>query len=145
MKAFNCRDYYKKMYDIVGVSMQLYNELKYGYSEAVYQECLSIMLTENNIPWEREKEMSMYFHGQEIKKKYVADFVCFDDIIVELKAISEITPAQRAQLLNYLRITDSPAGLLINFGHPNRIISEKYLFNPITNKYDFIRNADDLW
>lgn len=129
---------YEKMYKIVGVAMQLYNELGPGYAEPIYQECLSILCTEAGIPWEREKELAMFFHGHPLDKKYVADFVCYENIIVELKAVGELTNDHRAQLFNYLHITHAPAGLLINFGDPHRLISEKYSFNPNNNSFDFI-------
>ena len=119
--------------------MVVYNELGYGLAEPIYQECLSIVCSEKRIPWEREKPLKMYFHGQELKKVYKADFVCYDNLIVEMKAVSELSNDHRAQLLNYLRITESNAGLLINFGHPAMLISERYIFNPSTSQYEYIR------
>ncbi len=69
----------------------------------------------------------------------IADFVCFARLLVELKAISEITNDHRGQLFNYLRITDSQAGLLINFGHPKMLVSERYLYNSFIRNYEYIR------
>ena len=134
-----------KMYQIIGAAMEVYNELGYGLSEPVYQECLSIVCSEKGIPWQREKQLSMFFHGQERKKKYIADFVCYDDLIVELKAVSEITNDHRGQLFNYLRITDAYAGLLINFGNPQRLISERYIYDFIKGSYEYVRsNKEDF-
>ena len=82
----------------------------------------------------------MTFHGQELKKTYIADFVCFGDIIVELKAVSELNNEHRGQLFNYLRITDSYAGVLMNFGNPQRLISERYVYDFATSKYEYIRS-----
>ena len=130
---------YEKMYAIVGIAMQVYNELGYGLAEPIYQECMSIICTEEGIQWEREKPLEMYFHGQLLKKKYIADFVCFGDLIVELKAVSNITNEHRAQLFNYLRITQSNAGVLLNFGNPNRLISERYLYDEPTDSYIFVK------
>ncbi len=124
--------------------MNLYNELGYGYSERIYQECLSILCTESDIPWEREKRLDMYFHHEVLQQKYYADFVCYDQLIVETKAVDKIIPEHRAQLLNYLRITDSPGGVIINFGDKNRLTSEKYIYDPMTTSYNFIRNLEDL-
>lgn len=129
---------YDKMYKIVGVAMRLYNELGYGYSEPIYQECLSMLCTEEGIPWEREKKLTMFFYNKALEKKYIADFVCYHDLIVELKAVSELTKEHRAQLFNYLRITHATAGVLINFGHPKRLVSEKYIFDPVSNEYVFV-------
>lgn len=118
--------------------MRLYNELGYGYSEPIYQECLSMLCTEEGIPWEREKKLTMYFHDKALEKKYIADFVCYNDLIVEIKAVSELTNEHRAQLFNYLRITHATAGVLINFGHPKRLISEKYLYDSDTDQYVYV-------
>jgi GxxExxY protein len=141
MQVYGVKDYLNRMYQIIGAAMDLYNELGYGFSEPVYQECLSIICTEKGIPWTREKDLKMYFHGKELKKFYKADFVCFDDIIVELKAVTELTSDHRAQLFNYLRITDSPAGMLINFGNPNRLISERYLYDEDTGQYQYVTRS----
>jgi GxxExxY protein len=126
------------MYNIIGAAMSLYNELGSGYSESIYQECLSVICTEKNIPWEREKLLKMYFHGVELEKTYKADFVCYDDIIIELKAVSELLGEHRAQLFNYMRITDTRFGILINFGEPQRLHAEKYIFNENSNKFDLV-------
>lgn len=144
MKEFDKRDYFQRMYRIVGAAMDLYNELGRGYAEAIYQECLSIICTEKGIPWEREKRLSMSFHGKKLQKEYVADFVCYGDIIVELKATSVLDSEHRAQLFNYLRITEAPAGILINFGHQDFLVSEKYMFDEITGNYQFVRSMSDL-
>ena len=103
--------YKERMYNIIGAAMALYNEIGYGFSEPIYQECLSIICTEKNIPWEREKVLKMFFHGVELEKTYKADFVCYDDIIVELKAVSELLGEHRAQLFNYMKITNILFGM----------------------------------
>ena len=131
--------YKERMYNIIGAAMALYNEIGYGFSEPIYQECLSIICTEKNIPWEREKVLKMFFHGVELEKTYKADFVYYDDIIVELKAVSELLGEHRAQLFNYMKITNLHFGVLINFGEPQRLHAEKYMYNELTNKFDLIR------
>ena len=130
--------YKDRMYQIIGAAMSLYNELGSGYSEPIYQECLSILCSEKDIPWEREKSLKMYYHGVELEKTYKADFVCFEDIIVELKAVSELLSEHRAQLFNYMRITNTRFGILINFGEAQRLHAEKYMFNENTNKFYLI-------
>ena len=139
MRVVDRQDSLQKMYQVIGAAMVVYNELGNGLSEPIYQECMSIVCTEMVISWVREKPLKMFFHGQELQKVYKADFVCFDDLIVELKAVSELSNDHRGQLLNYLRITQSPAGLLINFGHPTMLISERYIYNPSTSQYDYVR------
>lgn len=131
--------YKLQMYRIAGVGMKLYNELGSGYSEAIYQECLSILCTEYGIPWEREKNLQMYFHKCVLEKTYIADFVCYNDIIIELKATREVLGEHRAQLFNYLRITGLHAGMIMNFGEFDRLHTERYLYNPATNKFDLVR------
>ena len=139
MRILNRTDYLAKMYKIIGAAMELYNELGYGYSESIYQECLSIICEEKGIPWEREKILNMYFHDKKLAKEYKADFVCYGDIIVELKAVSEINNDHRAQLFNYLRITDSYAGILINFGDPDMLVTERYIYDDISGMYQYVR------
>ena len=131
--------YKDRMYRIIGAAMSLYNELGSGYSEPIYQECLSVICSEKDIPWEREKTLKMYFHGVELEKTYKADFVCYDDIIVELKAVSELLSEHRAQLFNYMRITNIKFGILINFGEKDRLHSEKYMYNDLFNSFELIR------
>jgi GxxExxY protein len=131
--------YKDHMYQIIGAAMSLYNELGSGYSEPIYQECLSVICTEKGIPWEREKPLKMIFHGVELEKMYKADFVCYDDIIVELKAVSEILSEHRAQLFNYMRITNTRFGILINFGEKDRLHAEKYMYNDLFNNFELIR------
>ncbi len=131
--------YKDRMYQIIGAAMALFNELGNGYSEPIYQECLSVICTEKDIPWEREKMLKMYFHGVELEKTYKADFVCYDDIIVELKAVSELLSEHRAQLFNYMRITNSNFGILINFGEKDRLHAEKYMYNDLFNNFELIR------
>ena len=81
----------------------------------------------------------MYFLGQKLEKKYKADFVCYGDIIVELKAVSELTKEHRAQLFNYMKITECSQGILINFVEPKNFHSEKYKYNKCSKDFDLLR------
>lgn len=92
------------------------NELGTGFLEAIYQEALSIEFTKQNIPFVQFAEMNVYYKGIELKKKYYPDFLCYDDIVLEIKAMESLSPADEAQLLNYLKGTKKPLGLLVNFG-----------------------------
>ena len=109
--------YKNEVYDIIGACFDVCKELSCGLSEPIYQEALEIEFKSRSIPFEREKELVVYYKGQKLRKRYVADFVCYDDIIVELKALDLITSKEVSQLLNYLHITKYPLGLLVNFGH----------------------------
>ncbi|MEA1874448.1 MAG: GxxExxY protein [Bacteroidota bacterium] len=106
----------KETYNIIGAAMEVHSKLGHGYLEAVYQEAMEIELTSRNIPYVREKRIEIYYKNIKLKKEYIADFICYEDIIVELKALSEFTGAHQSQLLNYLTATKKKIGLLINFG-----------------------------
>lgn len=105
-----------KSYHIIGAAMEVHKELGCGFLESVYQEALAMELTDRHIPFEREKQLDIYYKGVLLDKKFYADFICYDDIILEIKAVSELSPVHRAQLLNYLKATKKRLGILINFG-----------------------------
>lgn len=109
----------QECFDIIGACMELHRELGKGYSEAVYQQTLEIVFEEKGIPAEREVLLPIYFHGRKLEKIYKADFLVFGEIILELKAVSELLPEHRAQLINYLKITKKKVGLLVNFAKPS--------------------------
>jgi GxxExxY protein len=106
----------EECYNIIGCAMETHKELGCGFLEAVYQEALSLVFEEKGIPFIREKVLEINFRGKTLNKKYVADFVCFDEVIVELKAMDALCPEHIAQVLNYLKATGKKLGLLINFG-----------------------------
>ncbi|MFA6403637.1 MAG: GxxExxY protein [Salinivirgaceae bacterium] len=105
-----------EVYKIIGAAMEVHNELGYGFLEAVYQEALEIEFEERGIPYHKEKEIEVYYKNLRLKKGYKADFLCFEEIIVELKTSKEFCSQDVAQLLNYLKATETKVGLLINFG-----------------------------
>ena len=113
--------YPEEAYRIVGVAMQVHRELGCGFLEPVYQEALEILLKKEGIPYEREKRLPIYFMGELLRKEYFADFVCFGKIIVELKAVSQLTPVHEAQVLNYLKASGCKLGLLLNFGQASLV------------------------
>ena len=110
--------FYQKQetYNINGAAMHVYNVLGHGFLEAVYQEALEIEFQSRGIPYEREKELNIYYDGKILKQAYKADFVCYDNIIVELKAVSKLDDSHRAQVFNYLKATGYKVALLYNFG-----------------------------
>ena len=117
--------YQNESYAIRGAAMRVYNILGSGFLEAVYQEALEIELDRRHIPYEREKELEIYYDGIKLGKKYVADFVCYDKIILELKAIKELDDSHRSQLYNYLKATGFKLGFLINFGKYDELQIER--------------------
>ena len=108
--------YSKESYDIIGAAFEVYNQLGHGFLEAVYQEALEIELKKRGIPFEREKDIKIYYQGTALKQSYRADFVCYDKIIVELKAVSYLDDTHHAQVYNYLKATGYKLGILLNFG-----------------------------
>jgi len=107
-----------EVYQIVGAAMEVANHLGCGFLEAVYQEALEMEFFERRIPCIPQKGIQISYKGRLLKKEYVADFLCHGQIIVEIKAIKALTEIEEAQLLNYLKATRLPLGLLINFGSP---------------------------
>lgn len=109
----------EEVYGVVGAAMEVHRALGAGFLEAVYQEALKIEFTERGIPFLKEAVLNVNYKGRVLDKKYVADFICFSEIIVELKAMDAIAPEHTAQVLNYLKATNKKLGLLINFGAPS--------------------------
>lgn len=105
-----------EVYAINGAMFEVYKTLGPGFLEPVYQEALAVELKLREIPFERERRLELYYKEVLLQKQYVPDFVCFDQIIVELKVIPKITNIEVAQLINYLKITKMRLGLLANFG-----------------------------
>lgn len=119
------------VYTIIGAAMKVQSELRWGLLEAVYNEALVLELKERGVDCEAEKSIHCYYRNHLLKKEYKMDIVV-GDVIVELKSVSDIIPAHRAQLFNYLRLTKKPVGLLINFGTP-KLQGERYGFDEETN------------
>ncbi len=109
--------YRDECYAITGAVFDVYREIGSGFLEAVYQECLAREFILKKIPFETQKLLRLYYRQELIEQTYRADFVCYDSIIVEIKAVSDIAPAHKAQVLNYLKMSGMQLGLLINFGH----------------------------
>lgn len=119
--------YKEESYAINGAAFEVYKQLGHGFLEAVYQEALEVEFTKRNIPFEREKDLPIYYDGKPLKQTYRADFVCFGHIIVELKAVQNIEDSHRSQVFNYLKATGFRLGVLINFGHSDGIEIERKL------------------
>ncbi len=105
-----------EVYGIVGAAFEVSNQLGCGFLEAIYQEALEMEFAERGIPFESKTTIRISYKGRILKNQYIADLLCHDQIIVEVKAIKAITGLEEAQLLNYLRATRLPVGLILNFG-----------------------------
>ena len=117
--------YPDEVYAIRGAIYEVYREVGNGYQEEVYQQCLERELATRGIPFSAKKQLRIFYKGEAIEKTYVPDFFCYDKIIVEIKAVGELTKEHRAQLMNYLRLTGCRLGLLVNFGsYPKATIEQ---------------------
>ena len=117
--------YSAESYAINGAAMEVYNQLGHGFLEPVYQEALEKEFLLRGIPFEREKLLTISYKGEKLKQTYKADFVCYGKIIVELKAVSELTDAHRSQVYNYLHATGFRLGIILNFGFSNGLERER--------------------
>lgn len=116
-------------YAIIGACMAVHNELGHGFLEAVYQEALAIEFAQRGIPYFRERPMTITYAGQQLATRYDADFLCYDSVILETKAVRELIPAHEAPTIHYLKATRSERGLLVNFGSP-RLQYKRFVFSP---------------
>ena len=107
----------KESYAIIGACFEVYNQKGCGFLEPVYQECMAIEFEYPRIPAIAKPSLVLSYGGRILKQTYEPDYVCFEKIIVELKAVSALADEHRAQLLNYLHATGFELGLLVNFGH----------------------------
>ena len=118
--------YGKESYRIIGACMAVHRELGCGMREMVYGDALEEEFKLQGIPYEREYSMIAVYKGIELKHSFVCDFICYEHILLEIKAERELNDINRSQVINYLKISKQPLGLLINFGEPS-LKYERYL------------------
>ena len=102
---------------LLGACFEVYKDKGCGFLEAVFQECLELELSDRNIPFKIQPQLRLEYKGRVLKQSYQPDFVCFDRVILEIKAVSKLADEHRAQVHNYLKATGLRIGLLVNFGH----------------------------
>jgi GxxExxY protein len=117
--------YKDEAYAIVGACFEVYNELGCGFLEAVYQECLEMELTLRGVPFRPQAELGLVYKGRSLKQVYQPDFICYEKILLEIKAASDLDDSHRAQVHNYLKATGYRLGLLVNFGHYPKLQYER--------------------
>ncbi len=119
--------YRDEVYAVQGAIFDVYREMGCGFLEAVYQECLEREFQTREIPYKSQKELLLSYKGKPLEQRYKPDFICFDIIIVELKAVTELGKEHKAQLFNYLRASGLRLGLLVNFGHHPKVQIERII------------------
>ena len=117
--------YKDESYKIMGACFEVYKEMGCGFLEAVYQECLEIELANQGILFRPQAELTLRYKGQPLKQVYVPDFLCWEKIVLEIKAVSELASEHHAQVHNYLHATGYKLGLLVNFGHYPKVDYER--------------------
>jgi len=119
--------YKMECYAIQGAVFEVYREMGCGFLEAVYQECLEKELTIQKVPFISQKELRLFYKEKPLQQTYKPDFICYEKIIVEIKAAKEISPEHKAQVFNYLKATNMKLGLLVNFGHYPKATVERII------------------
>lgn len=119
--------YREECYAIQGAVFEVYREMGCGFLEAVYQECLEKELIIRSVPFVSQKELRLFYKDEPLQQTYKPDFICYDKIIVEIKAVKEIAPEHKAQVFNYLKATNMKLGLLVNFGHYPKATVERII------------------
>jgi GxxExxY protein len=122
--------YREEVYRLVGACMAVHKDKGNGFAEPVYQDALEIELELAGIPFDAQHNYQIHYRGRPLKHTYTPDLLCFDKIILELKAAKALTDEHRAQLLNYLKVTGLQLGLLINFGSFPRLEWERIILTP---------------
>ena len=105
-----------RTYAIIGAAMEVHRELGPGFLEAVYHEAMMIEMEKREIPFLHEVELPLFYKGRRLKTTYRADFICYGEIVVELKALSRLSGKEESQIIHYLKTTQHEVGLLLNFG-----------------------------
>jgi GxxExxY protein len=122
----------EESYQIMGACFEVYKIMGPGFLESVYQECLAIEFKARGIPLEEQPRLALDFKGIPLKQTYEPDFLCYGEIILEIKAVRNIIDDFRAQAINYLKSTKKQLALLVNFGHYPQLEYERFVNDPLS-------------
>ena len=111
--------YKQEVFQIVGAAMNVHRYFGPGFTEKVYPEALQVEFQKQEIPYKRENPIRAKYHDIELNAEFVPDFICYNDIVVELKAVKELDDIHRSQAINYGKVAGTKLSLLINFGEPS--------------------------
>ncbi len=106
----------ERTYKIIGAAIEVHREMGCGFLEAVYQEILGMEFVSQEIPYKAQPAIEIFYKGRLLEKKYQPDFICFDEVIIEIKALGQLSGTEESQIINYLKATGFEVGLLFNFG-----------------------------
>lgn len=130
MEGFKSREPFgEEGFRLAGAAMEVDNEKGPGLTEAIYQECMEIELELRGLPFNAMRELRTFYKGRELRKRYLPNLVVFDRIIAELKALKSIEPEHESQLLNYMHLTRSPVGYLLNFSYKSALQWKRFLLS----------------
>jgi len=132
-------------YGIIGACFEVYNEKGCGFLEPIYHECLEIELGLRGIPFESKAVLALDYKRRPLRKKYEADFICYGEVILEIKAVSQLTDDHRAQLINYLNATKKKVGLLVNFGGHRGLEFERFVNEGRSKGPAMVKEAPVEW
>ena len=118
--------YADETYRIRNALFEVYKEKGCGFTEPIYQECLEMELAIQEIPYDAQRQIPLTYKGHKLRHTFVPDVICYDKIILELKAVSALTDEHRSQIINYLKATGMKLGLLINFGAKEGVVIERF-------------------
>ena len=119
--------YKDEVYKIIGAAIEVHKELGPGFLESVYEEAMVIESKKREIPYKTQVKIPIYYKGQKLEKEFIADYIGYGKIIVELKCIPKLTKVDEAQIINYLKATQMKVGLLINFGSHGKLEWQRFI------------------
>jgi GxxExxY protein len=123
-------------YDFMAAAFEVYNEIGYGMAEEIYQQSLEIELSLRKIPFLTRQELKVYYKGHKLTTRYKPDLLVCGGIVVELKAVTELSPEHEAQLFNYMRVSRLAVGYLVNFGHKGDLQWKRFILGDLHKQWN---------